>query len=280
METSELKLLIEEKEVNINVCGKDDIEISPILSSLLKPINHDYVGNETLFVVVKTYRDDVVKNLPGFVLCGKTMLDWVLLAGVGCEQKIVEDVDVFKTLKNLDTDKKIIAVFYCDTPLLDHNTFLDIMDYFSSKNINYLQLSRGFIVRSDYLKNNDEFMHGSFCEYDDNNLMVVDSAKKINLVHKILQDKIRTFHINNGVVILGEQSVFIDCDVEIEKGTIIYPNNVLKGETILQGNVELKEGNLIVDSIISANSTLTNCFIEKSKVSGDLKNKIIVNQEV
>ena len=104
--------------------------------------------------------------------------------------------------------------------------------------------------------------------------------KKINLVHKILQDKIRTFHINNGVVILGEQSVFIDCDVEIEKGTIIYPNNVLKGKTILQGNVELKEGNLIVDSIISANSTLTNCFIEKSKVSGDLKNKIIVNQEV
>lgn len=275
-----MDLLIEEKEININVHEGDNIEESPILSSLLKPINHDYVGNETLFVVVKTYNEEIVKNLPSFVLCGKTMVDWVLLAGMGCEQKIVEDGDIFKKLRNLNTDKKMIAVFYCDTPLLDRNTFLKIMDYFSSKNINYLQLSRGFIIKTDYLRNESEFAQSPLCEYDDNNLIVVDSAKKLNLVHKILQDKIRAFHINNGVVILGEQSVFIDCDVEIEKGTIIYPNNVLKGETILQENVELKEGNLVVDSIVAANSTLTNCFIEKSKVSGNLKDRTIFNQEI
>ena len=33
---------------------------------------------------------------------------------------------------------------------------------------------------------------------------------------------------NNGVIILGENTVFIDADVEIEEGTIIYPNNIIK----------------------------------------------------
>lgn len=277
METEEIDLLFKESEL---IEGENKLEDSPILSTLLKPISHDYVSNETLFVVVKTYKDELVKDFPNLSLCGKSVLDWVLLAGCGCEKQVIEDENVFDKIRNIQTDKKVIAVFYCDTPLLDRNTFFKIMDYFSSRGINYLQLSRGFIVKTDYLKNNPDFQPNFIGEFDDKNLLIVDSSQALNLVHKLLQDKIRLFHMNNGVVIMGDQSIFIDCDVEIESGVIIYPNNTIKGNSVIAQGVILEEGNLIVDSIISEGAVLSNCYIEESKVSGELRNQSISNQEI
>ncbi len=278
MELEELNLLVKEDKFEIDV-EDEELENSPIVSALLKPINHDYIANDTLFVVVKALNDQVAQNLPYLNLCGKSMLDWVLLAGNGCESKVIEDGQVEEKIKNIQTDKKIIAVFYSDTPLLDRNTFIKIMDYFSSRNMNFLRLERGFVVKTEYLKS-DPDLHRMTSEFDDKNLMIIDSAKKLNLAHKVLQDRIRNFHINNGVVLLGDQNIFIDCDVEIDKGVIIYPNNIIKGNTIIQSGAILFEGNIIEDSIVSNNTHLKCSYIEKSKVCGEIKNENIINREV
>ena len=138
METIELDLEIAENQIAIdfeNLKDEDVQEESLVLpKSLIKPVNYDWIKNEVLFVVVKANRRDVCPSFSSLKLCGKTMTDWVLMASGGCQTMVINDCeDVVSKIRTIDTDKRIIALFYSDTPLLDKNGFYRIMDYFSSK---------------------------------------------------------------------------------------------------------------------------------------------------
>ena len=280
MEKEEVNVMIAENQISFDFDAikeeneEEIVEESSILPAyLISSVNHDYIKDEVLFVVVKVFKDELEENLPALKICGKSMIDWVLLAGSECEQKILDnDEDILETLRNLNTDKSYIAVFYSDTPLLDKTTFNRLVDYFTSKGMNFLQLQRGFLIRTNYLKIMQDFKQGvTFTEFDDKTLIKVDSAKKINYVAEILYDKILSYHMKNGVIVYGADTVFVDADVEIENGVIIYPNNIIQGESIIEKGVILRSGNIIVDSIISSNSVLTQSYIEKSKVGKDSK---------
>lgn len=275
-----MDILLAEKDVSL-VMGDEEIEKSSSLpETLVKTISHDYIGQEVLFVCVRAYDKEVVKDMPNLRICGKKMIDWVLLAGSGCKQVVIDDSDdIIGKIRSLQSDKQTIAVFYSDTPLLDRATFQKIIDYFYSKGMNYLQLSRGFIIKSEYLKNNLEFVQGSSNDYDEKGLLRVDSAKKINYVDSVLRKNINNFHIKNGVIIFAENTVSIDADVEIESGVVIYPNNVIKGSSIIESGAIIESGNIICDSIISSNAVLANCYIERSKISGQIKNSKVINEE-
>lgn len=289
MENEEKDVLVVENQISFDFDSlkenNDEEESSILPASLLKSVNHEYIKEEVLFVVVKSFNDSLVKNLPYLKICGKSMLDWVLLAGSECEQKVIEDSEnIIDKVREIKTEKPYIAVFYSDTPLLDKQSFNKLIDYFSSKNINFLQLSRGFIVKNEFLKNTTNIIQGvSSSEVDDKTLMKVDSAKKINYVSNLLFEKILAYHIKNGVIIFGQNTVFIDADVEIESGVVIYPNNVLEGETIVESGAVLRSGNIIRDSIIGCDSDIASSFIDKSKIGkGTLLEPFskIINKEV
>ncbi len=95
---------------------------------------------------------------------------------------------------------------------------------------------------------------------------IIDNPKSISNASKILQTKILDYHKQNGVTLFGENTIFIDGDVEIESGTVIYPNNVLKGQTYIGKNVTLDAGNIISDSIISDEAYVVGSYIFKSKI--------------
>lgn len=247
---------------------EEEEEVSSILpESLIKPINHDYIKDEVLFVVARVYNKNLVKDFPNLKLCGKSMLDWVLLAGNDCEQKVVDDGEnLLEKLKQIQTDKPYIALFYSDTPLVDKQTFYKIIDYFTSKGINFLQLSRGFIVKTEYLKTMNEFAQGSSNDIAGNNLYRVESSKDLVMVSNFLYDKIINFHIKNGVIIYGQSTVFIDADVEIEGGTVIYPNNIIEGQSLIGRGAILQSGNIIKNSILGDDCEVSNSYIENSKI--------------
>ena len=102
--------------------------------------------------------------------------------------------------------------------------------------------------------------------YEDKNLLVVDNAKELNYVSNILYNKILNYHIKNGVIIFGQNNIYIDADVEIESGVIIYPNNILKGQSIIEKGVILESGNVIKDSIVSS-GIIKSSYIENSKIT-------------
>ena len=286
MEITELDLEIAENQIAIDFDGleKAEEEKSVCLpQSLVKSVNFDWIKEEVLFVVVRANRKDVCSNFSSLKLCGKTMTEWVLMAGGQCEKKVLEDdQDILSKIRAITTDKKIIAVFYSDTPLLDKNAFYRIMDYFSSRSINFLQLSRGLIVKRDFLLNNPSFMSSATGGYEDESLLVADSGRTLSFMHKYLNKKIVNFHIENGVVILGENTVFIDADCEIESGVVIYPNNIIKGQSVISAGCVLESGNIITNSILFPNVKCASCCIENSKIGqGNVikTGQTIINEE-
>jgi bifunctional UDP-N-acetylglucosamine pyrophosphorylase/glucosamine-1-phosphate N-acetyltransferase len=145
--------------------------------------------------------------------------------------------------------------------------------------MNYLALSRGFVVKKDFLMTNENFLQGKNV-FEDEGLIRINSTQSLEYVFKRLSDRIREFHTNNGVIILGKDSVYIDADVEIGGGTIIYPNNTILGESVIGDNVCLESGNYIKNSIICNDVKLSNCKIIKSKVSKDAQNKNIEGEKI
>ena len=269
MEREDIEIMVSENQIAFDFqnLGKIEEESSLISQSLVKAKNFDWIKEEVLFVVVKAKREQLSKDFSSLNLCGKSTLEWVLMAGSECEQVVLHDSDdIFQSVRAIATNKKIIAVFYTDTPLLDKMTFNKICDYFSSRNMNFLQLKRGFIVKSEFIKGNYYFAQGASL-YDDNNLFVVEDAKSLNYASGLLYNKIISYHIKNGVIIFGEKTVFIDADVEIESGVIIYPNNIIKGQSIIESDCVLESGNIIIDSIISNGCTVCHSYIQNSKLS-------------
>ena len=269
MEKEDVELLIAENQLKFDfeeIENNIEEESSSLPQTFIKAKNYEWIKEEVLFIVVKVNRNEIVKDFSNLNLCGKKMIDWVLMAGSDCEQKVIIDSeDIFSSIRSLSINKPIIAVFYSDTPLLDKITFNKICDYFSSRNMNFLQLSRGFIVKTDFLKNNYYFAQGVNL-YEDKNLLVVDNAKELNYVSNILYNKILNYHIKNGVIIFGQNNIYIDADVEIESGVIIYPNNILKGQSIIEKGVILESGNVIKDSIVSS-GIIKSSYIENSKIT-------------
>ncbi len=269
---------MEDKDIDVMIAGgqikfdfdlleENTIEESPLSKTLIKAVSYDWIKEEVLFVVVKAYHDEVIKDMPNLSLCGKKMIDWVLNAGSGCQTKIIEDCeDIISRVRGISTDKKIIAVFYSDTPLLDKASFNNFCQYFSSRNMNFIKLSRGFLVKTEFLRENYNIAQGT-SELDDKCLLIMDSAKKINYASNILYNNISTYHIKNGVIIYGQNTVFIDADVEIDAGVVIYPNNIIKGQSIIEEGAIIESGNIIDNSIISSNVKIKSSYVENSKIS-------------
>lgn len=59
--------------------------------------------------------------------------------------------------------------------------------------MNFLQLSRGFVIKTDFIKNNTYFAQGVNL-YEDKNLLIVDNAKSLSYVSNSLYNKILAFH--------------------------------------------------------------------------------------
>lgn len=269
---------------NFNIDEVEEKSISLQSEKLLKSLSHDWIAEEVLFVVVRAQNTKLSNDLPSLKLCGKKMIEWVRLAGSDCQQVIIDDCeDLMERIRQIETDKKYIAVFYSDTPLFNKGSYYRIMDYFSSKNINFLQLSRGFIAKTEFVKSRPIFMQGVTGDIEKEYLMRAENAKVVSFMQNLINNKILSFHENNGVIIFGKNTVFIDADVEIESGVLIEPNNIIQGESVIAGGTILRSGNIIKNSIISNNCMIESSYIEKSKISQGSRIKPyskIIEQEI
>lgn len=228
---------------------------------IIAPKDFGWVRDEVMAVIFHTPGDNMD-------ICGKTKLEWVQLACVNMLTKVVDEPseeDFFATLKNLSAGKQFVVVLYSNTPLLKQNTILEALDYISSKNVNALILPKGFIFKSTYLES------GMMSTPVRKNIAPeqfeeIDSPNAISEACEKIWGEIRTFHKNNGVVLKGENTIFIDADVVIENGTIIEPNNIIKGHSTIGQNVMLKSGNYIENSAIVADAVL----VKKTIINGEM----------
>lgn len=269
MEIEELTVCENQIEFDFDTLEKaqEEEESSLMPQGFVVSKNYDWIDDEVLFVIVRE-RNELTKPFD-MEICGKKMEEWVALAGSECEKLKVETTKetIFETLRDIKTDKKYMAVFYGDTPLVEKPLFHKIMDYFCRNNMNAMTLPRGYVFKTEYLKTENMILPSCAEEFDELAFLVADSARNISRISKNLYDKIRSYHLRNGVIMFGAPTIFIDADVEIEAGAVIYPNNILRGQTYIGKNVVLQENNIISDSIIEEGANITSSFIDKSKIS-------------
>ncbi len=113
-----------------------------------------------------------------------------------------------------------------------------------------------------FAKNYDLF------EVDKNEILGINTQKEYSMVRSIMQRRIIEHHMQNGVIFIDPNSVYIDIDVGIDSDTIIYPNVHLRKNTKIGKNCIIDTGCVIdsckiLDNVtIKPYSVLSNSTIE------------------
>ena len=203
-------------------------------------------------------------------LYGKKMWEWVALACEGYQPKTIacsSESNIISLIKPHLDDKKYTAVFYSDTPLLQKSTIEEIFMFARSHDINVLKLTRGYVFNTEYIKGVDQVAAMQTEYFEEEDFITCYNFKQVAFVSDIIRNRILDFHMSEGVQIVDPTSTHIDCDVIIEPGTIIQPQNVIKGMSYIGKNCIIESGNLIDNSIISENCKVIKSYISESRIS-------------
>lgn len=94
----------------------------------------------------------------------------------------------------------------------------------------------------------------------------VNSRVQLAEAEEILRNRINKKHMENGVTLIDPKSIYIGSDVEIGKDTIIYPGNVIEGNSKIGEEVTLYPNSRISNSIISNNVEIQSSVIIDSEI--------------
>lgn len=172
----------------------------------------------------------------------------------GKVQKIVEDKDC--TEEELKV-KEINSGMYC----FDIKELIQNIDKLSNSN------SQCEYYLTDIIeilkKNNDKIGAIDVCEDE---IKGINSRVQLAQAEEILKKYINEKHMENGVTIIDPKNTYIGVDVEIGKDTIIYPGNVLQGNTVIGEECILYPNSRINNSSIKNNVTIQSSVILESVV--------------
>ena len=94
----------------------------------------------------------------------------------------------------------------------------------------------------------------------------VNSRVQLAEAEEILRNRINKKHMENGVTLIDPKSIYIGSDVEIGRDTIIYPGNVIEGNSKIGEEVTLYPNSRISNSIISNNVEIQSSVIIDSEI--------------
>ena len=97
----------------------------------------------------------------------------------------------------------------------------------------------------------------------------VNSRVQLAEVESILRKRINNKHLENGVTIIDPMTTYIGIDVQIDQDTIIYPGNVLEGNTVIGKECTLYPNSRINNSIIGEGVEIQSSVILESTVGNN-----------
>lgn len=97
-------------------------------------------------------------------------------------------------------------------------------------------------------------------------LLLIDSPITLARVSQIFRTRIHEKHMRQGVFILDPNQVYIDVDVEIGSGTIVYPGTYLQGRTTIGEKCQVGPNVRIQDSHIGNETRIEYSVMLESKV--------------
>ncbi len=200
-------------------------------------------------------------------LLGRPMKDWVRNTVKNFENRFVslnENDNALEVIKPFIRDEDYTIVLYSDTPILQENSVLEVLDYATTKNLDYCKLPRGFIIKSQSFKNNKIQNSAEPTFINTQEYFTVFDGKTLSACKQILKDRLLDNYIKNKVIIHDKNTTYIECNVEIAPYVEIYPFNSLRGNTVIESNVTLLENNTIINSKICQNNTLSCVLLQNT----------------
>ena len=209
--------------------------------------------NDNIFVLVLILEQYQNTNLLSQQICGRTMPAWMNQTTAPFKTKMITvspDDDIITLFKQHTTGADFTVVTYVDMPLLTTQDILDAVDYCFHRNAPAVKLPRGWVFNTNLINDNEHFPVAEFRAAKVDNYQVAFNNLQLIKIRKIMQERINTQHIKNGVLIIDPEHTYIDADVVIHQGVTLEPNVHLCGRTTLHADTVILDGCRIEDSAI------------------------------
>lgn len=211
-------------------------------------------------------KEDTINRMLDEHLANKnsaTILTSILDDATGYGRIIRCGDEVLKIVEHKDCNEQELKVnemnagVYC----FDIESLLDSLEKLSNGN------SQGEYYLTDVigiLKDEKHRVGAVITDYEET--IGVNSRVQLSQVEGILRNRINTKHMENGVTIIDSSSTYIGADVQIGRDTIIYPGNVIEGNTVIGENCILYPNSRIENSIIENDVEIQSSVILQSKI--------------
>ena len=105
--------------------------------------------------------------------------------------------------------------------------------------------------------------------YSEDELIGINDKRQLSYAEELLQERIKLYHLKNGVTLLSPNSIYIASNVKIDKDVVIEPNVFLGNNVVLKANVRVKSNSYIEDAYINSFSEVgPTCRIRKNTQLG------------
>lgn len=212
------------------------------------------ITEETIEELFKTHKEN--EN-------SATILTSILNDASGYGRIIRKGNEVLKIVEHKDCNdeelkvKEINSGMYC----FEIESLVECLGNLSNNN------SQGEYYLTDVigmLKEKNEKVGALVISYEET--LGVNSRVQLAEVEAVLRKRINNKHLENGVTIIDPNTTYIGIDVEIGQDTIIYPGNVLEGNTVIGKNCVLYPNSRINNSVIGESVDIQSSVILESKI--------------
>lgn len=195
-----------------------------------------------------------------------TLLSAIVDDPTGYGRIIRDGNEVLKIVEHKDCTEEELKVnemnagMYC----FDIKLLLESLDQLSNDNV------QGEYYLTDVigiLKKQGKKVGSLVADYEDT--IGVNSRAQLAEAEMILRNRINRMHLENGVTIIDPNTTYIGIDVEIGQDTIIYPNNIIEGNTKIGEDCIILQNSRIKDSVIGKGTEVQASVILNSVVGND-----------
>ncbi|GIM30196.1 bifunctional protein GlmU [Clostridium polyendosporum] len=197
---------------------------------------------------------------------GATLLTSIIDNPTGYGRIIRKDNQVEKIVEHKDCNEQELKVneinagMYC----FDIELLLSSLEKLSNNN------AQGEYYLTDVigiLKSEGKKIGAMVTEFEET--IGVNSRVELAIAENILKERINKKHMENGITIIDPSNTYIGADVEIGQDTIIYPGNILEGNTKIGENCVLYPNSRIANSTIGNEVEIQSSVILDSQVGDE-----------
>ncbi|MDO5089559.1 MAG: bifunctional UDP-N-acetylglucosamine diphosphorylase/glucosamine-1-phosphate N-acetyltransferase GlmU [Leptotrichiaceae bacterium] len=168
-------------------------------------------------------------------------------------------VDIIEEKEADETERKINEV-NTGVYIFKYDSLIEAIGKINNNNL------KGEYYLTDAIKilSNSGYKLESYQIEDEDEVLGVNSKVQLAQASKILRNRKNAELMDNGVIIIDPDAVYIEEQVIIGEDTVIYPNVVIQGKTEIGKNCKIFGNTRIENSIIGDNVKIESSLVEQS----------------